>query len=98
VDLYEQAPKAVARASFVNEGKIHLGFLYAVDESLRTSLQMIEGALAFEEYLRRWIPFTAAEVASTPFHYCVHRGTFLDAERLAGHYERCAAPPLRVGI
>jgi hypothetical protein len=91
VDLYEQAAEAVARSSFVTEGKIHLGFLYAVDASLRTSAQLIEGALAFEEYLRRWIPFTAADVASTPFHYCVHRGTLLDADRLAAHYERCTA-------
>jgi hypothetical protein len=91
VDLYEQADEAVTRASFVNEGKIHLGFLYAVDASLRTSSQMIEGALAFEEYLRRWIPFTAADVTSTPFHYCVHHGTLVDADRLAGHYQRCTA-------
>lgn len=91
IDLYERTSQAVGQASFVNEGKIHLGFLYAVDTSLRTSAQMIEGALAFEEYLRRWIPFTAADVASTPFHYCVHRGTLLDADRLVAHYERCAA-------
>jgi hypothetical protein len=91
VELYEQSAQAVAQASFVNEGKIHLGFLYAVDASLRTSAQMIEGALAFETYLRRWIPFSAAEIASTPFHYAVHRGTLLDADRLAAHYERCAA-------
>jgi len=64
VDLYEQTAQAVVQASFVNEGKIHLGFLYAVDASLRASAQMIEGALALEEYLRRWIPFTAADVLS----------------------------------
>jgi hypothetical protein len=91
IDLYEQASQPVSQASFVNEGKIHLGFLYAVDASLRTSAQMIEGALVFEDHLRRWIPFTAAEVASTPFHYGVHRGTLLDTDRLVAHYERCAA-------
>ncbi len=91
VDLYEEMPEAVSRASFVNEGKIHLGFLYAVDESLRTASQLIEGALVFEENLRRWIPFTAADVASTPFHYCVHRGSLRDAEQLTTHYQRCAA-------
>ena len=90
VELFEETSLAVSRASFVNEGKIHLGYLYAVDASLRTSAQMIEGALVFEEYLRRWIPFTAADVASTPFHYCVHRGTLLDADHLAAHYQRCA--------
>src|SRR5262245_8632504 len=52
---------------------------------------MIEGALVFEYYLRRWIPFTAAEVASTPFHYAVHRGTLAGADALARHYERCSA-------
>lgn len=91
VELYEQTAEAVSRASFVNEGKIHLGFIYALDASLRTASQMIEGALEFSENLRRWMPFSASDVVSTPFHYAVHRGSLLGAERLAAHYQRCAA-------
>jgi hypothetical protein len=91
VDLFERRAQAVSEASFVNEGKVHLGLIYALDARLRTAAWMIEGALAFEENLRRWIPFRAADVVSTPFHYCVHRGSLLEPDSLARHYERCAA-------
>lgn len=91
VELFESRGEAVSEASFVNEGKIHLGFLYAKDAGMRTAASMIEGALEFEEGLRRWIPFDAREVVSTPFYYCVHRGSLMDPEALSSHYARCAA-------
>ena len=91
VEVFEKTELAVSQASFINEGKIHLGFIYAKDSSCRTAFQMIDGALEFEENLRRWIPFSAKQVTSRPFHYCVHRGSLLDAAALAGHYERCTA-------
>lgn len=89
VELFESRDQAVSQASFVNEGKIHLGFIYAKDGQMRTAARMIEGALEFEDDLRRWIPFRAADVVSTPFHYCVHRGSLMEAGDLAKHYERC---------
>ena len=89
VDLFESREQAVSQASFVNEGKIHLGLIYARDPGMRTAARMIEGALSFEENLRRWIPFRAADLVSTPFYYCVHRGSLSSPEDLAKHYERC---------
>ena len=91
VDVFERRAEAVSEASFVNEGKVHLGFIYALDARLRTAAWMIEGALHFEANLRRWIPFRAEDVVSTPFYYCVHRGSLLDPDALARHYERCSA-------
>jgi glycine/D-amino acid oxidase-like deaminating enzyme len=38
VVLFEAAPAPFAGASRWNEGKIHLGFLYAADPSLRTKV------------------------------------------------------------
>lgn len=89
VDLFESREQAVSQASFANEGKIHLGLIYAKDAGMRTAARMIEGALCFEENLRRWVPFRAADVVSTPFYYCVHRGSLMRPEELAKHYERC---------
>ena len=43
VDLFERRAEAVSQASFANEGKIHLGFIYAKDGGLRTADRMIEG-------------------------------------------------------
>ena len=37
VDLYDEALEPVAKASFHNEGKIHLGLIYAKDRSLHTA-------------------------------------------------------------
>jgi glycine/D-amino acid oxidase-like deaminating enzyme len=91
VELFERSGEAVSQASFVNEGKIHLGFIYAKDTSLRTAARVIEGALHFEANLKRWIPFRAADVVSTPFYYCVHRGSLLDPDALSLHYERCSS-------
>ncbi len=50
---------------------------------------MIVGALHFMDNLRRWIDIDAEEIISTPFHYCVHRGSLLSPEQLSYHYSRC---------
>ena len=36
VDLYDQDEQPITRSGFVNEGRIHLGFNYSNDPSLRT--------------------------------------------------------------
>lgn len=89
VDLYDECDEPVSRASFHNEGKVHLGILYAKDPSLRTAHLMLEGATAFAPLLDRWIGFDDRLVVSTPFYYAVHRGSMLDVDRLRAHYAGC---------
>jgi hypothetical protein len=90
VDLYDECSQPVSRASFHNEGKVHLGILYAKDPSLRTARLMITGALSFEPLLRRWAGFDAGrEGVSTPFFYGVHKGTMVDVDTLRAHYASC---------
>jgi len=36
VDLYDELEAPIRAASYVNEGKVHLGLLYAKDPSLKT--------------------------------------------------------------
>lgn len=92
VDVLEQDDRPVLRASRVNEGKIHLGFLYAKDPSERTAALMARGALTFADHLSRWLGLTAGEhVLSTPFHYAVHRQSQVGVERLRRHYEGCCS-------
>ena len=72
VDLIEQDALAVNRASARNEGKIHLGFVYAKDETLRTARLMVRGALAFRPLLSRWTGGAFDRlVPSAPFSYLV---------------------------
>ena len=90
VDLYDENPIPVSRASHNNEGKIHLGILYAKDHSLRTASTMITGALHFVANLNRWIDVDPDVLdLSTPFYYAVHNDTMVPVDDLKGHYSRC---------
>jgi hypothetical protein len=55
VTLIDQDFRPLNRASLRNEGKIHFGFVYANDRSLRTAFLQLEGALRFRGILARWI-------------------------------------------
>lgn len=47
VTLIDRAPAPLTRASLRNEGKIHLGLIYAKDESFNTAQYMLQSAMAF---------------------------------------------------
>ncbi|MDX1641118.1 MAG: FAD-dependent oxidoreductase, partial [Balneolaceae bacterium] len=89
IDLYERSSLPVSKASYVNEGKIHLGFIYAMDKDLHTARKMIVGALHFVSNLKRWISLNPEDVISTPFHYCIHQDSLMDASELHSHYKKC---------
>jgi hypothetical protein len=75
------------RASLRNEGKIHLGLVYANDRSLRSALLQLEGALRFLAICERWLGRRSAWLSlSTPFHYLVAGDSIVAASRLAEHY------------
>lgn len=89
VDLYEENSEPIRKASFVNEGKIHLGFIYAMDRDFHTSKEMIIGALHFMDHLKRWIDVNPEDLVSTPFHYLVHKGSLMSGDQLDVHYSKC---------
>jgi glycine/D-amino acid oxidase-like deaminating enzyme len=72
VTLIEQDERPLNRASLRNEGKIHLGLIYANDPSLRTARLQLRGSLQFRTLLSRWMGATAERLGrSTPFVYLV---------------------------
>jgi len=92
VDLYDKNDRCVTQASAQNEGKIHLGYVYANDRTLRTARTMIEGALAFAPLMRRWIgPALDTVPVSTPFHYVVHKDSLLSVTDVEDHFRRSHA-------
>ena len=102
VTLLEQDARALNRASLRNEGKIHLGLIYANDPSRDTAFLQLDGALRFRAILTRWLgPHAEWLVTSTPFHYLVARDSLLASDALSAHYdavetrcrERLAADP-----
>jgi hypothetical protein len=89
VDLYDRNSTCMTQASLRNEGKIHLGFVYANDPSLRSAATMVEGAATFGPLLERWLgtPITNLR-RSTPFNYAVHRRSMLSADEFEAHLAR----------
>ena len=53
VDLYDRQSACLTGASLANEGKIHLGYVYANDASRRTARAMTRGALCFAPQIGR---------------------------------------------
>ena len=91
VDLYEQDAALLSRTSYWNEGKIHLGFVYALDRSGRSAVRMLEGALSFRRLLVQWVPSDVFDHAvSAPFVYAVHRDTMLEPHALEAHFTEVA--------
>ncbi len=90
VDLFDENAEPLTRASRNNEGKVHLGLVYAKDPSFETAKAMIESAIRFTGCLERWIDLRSINpLVSTPFYYAVHKDTMADPAALERHYGRC---------
>lgn len=91
VDLFDRASQPVTQASLWNEGKIHLGLIYAKDARERTSDILLRGALHFDTALQRLTGRRRPDgLVSTPFQYAVHRTSQLPADSIAAHFESVA--------
>ncbi len=89
VDLYERNAICLGEASAHNEGKVHLGFVYAGDETLKTARLMTKGALCFQPLLRRWLGHGIDEIpVSSCFHYVIHRASLIEPANFASYARR----------
>ena len=92
VAIVEQDAQIMNRASLRNEGKIHLGLIYAADPTMRTARLQLHGALTFKPLLDRWLGEAADRIQiSTPFDYLVARDSVFSVAELSGHYEKLDA-------
>ena len=92
VDLYERNAALLSEASLRNEGKLHLGYVYAHDRSLQTARLMMRGAAAFAPLLRRWVGSGIDKLPiSSRFHYVAHRDSLLSPDQIGHHLSRCCA-------
>lgn len=87
--LMDQDERAMNRASLRNEGKIHLGMVYANDPTLESARLQLTGALRFRRSLERLIGGLANRLrTSTPFSYAVAHDSVLDPDALEDFYAR----------
>ena len=86
VTLYDRNSALMTQAAVVNEGRMHLGYIYAADKSLATARMMIRGALAFAPFVERHIGLPPSRLAvSPPSTYVVHRDSQRPVDELAGY-------------
>ena len=91
VDLFDRNAALITQAGARNEGKIHLGYVYAADQSFATAKTMISGALAFAPTVRRWLGSNLDKVArSSRFHYLVHSGSMVALDAIRRHFDAVA--------
>lgn len=92
VILYDRAPDIFSGASLGSEGKLHLGFVYALDRSLRTGRMMIKGAAGFRPLIERWISASFfRENLSPPFCYAVPSSSMVSAGEVRDYFRRLSA-------
>jgi glycine/D-amino acid oxidase-like deaminating enzyme len=92
VTLFDAATVPCAGASRWNEGKIHLGHLYAADPSLRTAQRLLPGGLAFRRLVEALVGRSIDEAISTADDvYLVHRTSVVAADDADRYYDAVTA-------
>src|SRR5215472_15871158 len=86
VTLFDKNDVLLSRAAVANEGKIHLGYMYAGDPRLSTAKTMMAGALAFAPFLERHLG-QPAQSFSVSVHatYVVHRDSQRSSEDVCAY-------------
>jgi glycine/D-amino acid oxidase-like deaminating enzyme len=86
VVLFDRNQSLLSRTATANEGKIHLGYMYAGDPSFATARTMIEGALAFAPFMQRYLGLPIHQIkTSTTTNYVVHRDSQHSAEAVSAY-------------
>lgn len=87
VEVLDSRPEILSAASCANEGKVHLGPIFALGDA-ETQEVMLRGALSFasivEDALGTGVDW--GEMSSAPFDYIVMPTSLLDAPALAQRY------------
>ncbi len=92
VTLFEAADRVLARASRWNEGKIHLGYLYAGDRTLNTARRLMPGGLAFRRITETLLEQSIAPaIGADDEVYLVHRASVASVRATAQYLAAVAS-------
>ena len=87
VSLFDEAAEPFTGASRWNEGKIHLGYLYAGDPSLDTARKLIDGGLVFRDLVEELLEQDISPAVSPRDEiYLAHRSSIVDADSMSGYF------------
>jgi hypothetical protein len=90
VVLVDEAARPLDGASRWNEGKIHLGYLYAADPSLASARRVLEGGLSFAPLMRELIGAELPGMTAGDDLYLIHRDSVVPAAAAARYYDAVA--------
>ena len=86
VTLFDRNDALLSRTAVANEGKIHLGYMYAGDPTFSTAKTMMTGAFAFAPFFERHLGRPAQTLAvSAPATYVVHRNSQHSVEAVSAY-------------
>lgn len=85
VTLFDRNEALLCGAATNNEGKVHLGYVFAGDSSLNTARRMIAGALAFRPIVASLLERADVFNLSAPFDYLLHRDSQKSVDEFARH-------------
>lgn len=89
VSLFDAASEPFAGASRWNEGKIHLGFLYAADPTLATARHLLTGGLSFRPTVERLLDCNLGPAITTRDDlFLCHRDSVVDAQAMQAYYRQ----------
>jgi glycine/D-amino acid oxidase-like deaminating enzyme len=89
VVLFERRERPMPETSRWNEGKLHLGLIFANDPSGRTAIQLIDAAIAFSRVLSRWVDLGDWQrLVSPPMEYCVASDSLLSVGEIEAHFRK----------
>ena len=92
VSLFEEAAEPFTGASRWNEGKIHLGYLYAGDPSLDTARKLIHGGLLFRDLVQELLQQDISPAVSPRDDiYLAHRSSIIDTDSMSGYFKAVSA-------
>src|SRR4051812_25928384 len=86
VTLVDQADQPFSAASRWNEGKIHLGYLYAADPTLATVHRLLPGGLSFRPIVEDLLSCSIEPVTTHEDDvFLVHRDSVVDVDAMRRH-------------
>lgn len=90
VTIVEKAKEVFARTSKNNEGRVHLGFTYALDRSTATGALVMQSALHFSSIFEEWFgKVDWSRYLLAKGYYLVHKSSsLLTEEELISYYEQ----------
>jgi glycine/D-amino acid oxidase-like deaminating enzyme len=87
VTVFDAAGAPLQGASRWNEGKIHLGYLYAADPSLATARRLVADGLSFAPIIEDLIGGTIEAVTEADDIYLVHRRSAVDQHSVGRYFD-----------